>query len=371
MTRDPLENSRVVNLARDHQWKVKNVHDEMARLESDTGKALGLMMTRFTFECRAFKDINKWSAELNPTEVVEVDGSQIEQPVPGYRIDYLFRDVWKKFKEVYQPNQQIAIRRLEDKLKELTDANMSFAQFKGKFLSICDSLQHAGREEDEGRLKDLIRTNVTNPHLQGLKKQMYLDPTDKSFYTLDNFWDACRHVLSADPTMDTGRAAPLISGRAAQVERPRGQVDMAKVYCSRCGNQGHAQKDQYGNPTCHAATCVLCHASMGTGPHDARSCCAGSARVDWRAGWPARIKGKARTDQPAHGQAYKPRGHGRDVRVDPGSGGPPQKKSRYERASMARMMEEMAELTTTKVLEKVRANQAGNPPGGSGGGGSA
>ena len=61
------------------------------------------------------------------------------------RMDYNFRNAWVKFYARYQPNKQVNLDTILKKWEALTDEDLSFSDFHGKYIKLIGEMELIGQ----------------------------------------------------------------------------------------------------------------------------------------------------------------------------------------------------------------------------------
>ena len=269
----------------------KENHEKSVRkLNADSSKAMGLLMSLFDPECNAHRFLAEW--------YVETIVPALLTPLELRRRDFNFRYAYEKWREEYRPDKQFNLDSVQKQWEALSDRNMPFAKFWGKWLKFVNQMRVIGHEPTEEKKYEQLRKAVTNANLRALVLQLSYSVAKR--ISIEDFFDNCLHVTRTDKDLDTGRSSgkrkaeeEAIVGRSVQVtKKPRGREDR-ELICWRCGEAGHAKTDVVTGARCEKPSCAICHAVIGVEPHDARSCCNRSTYV-FRDSWTPKTSAKGR-----------------------------------------------------------------------------
>ncbi len=235
----------------------------LKELNDDANKAIGTLMGLFDPECNAHRSLSDWYAE-NVT--VGFSLSKIR------RKDFNFRNAWNKFYAEYKPNKQVNLDTILKKWEALTDDEISFSEFTGKYTKLISEMAEIGQPPTEAKRYEMLRTNVKNPHLSHFVVALSLP--DHRRIALDQFFEDCNYYLRLNKDKDSGRKrkAEVVLGRtvtATDSTRKGARV----IICWRCGQHGHLKFNNKEQTACPSTVCFICRKHIGSENHDARSCC--------------------------------------------------------------------------------------------------
>lgn len=238
-------------------WQ-KSVRD----LNDDANKAVGTLMRLFDPECNAHRSLTAWYAE-------DVTAGMAARFKP--RKDFNFRNAWTNFYSEYQPNKQINLDTILKKWESLTDEDISFAEFQGKYMKFMSEMEDIGQPPTEAKQYEMLRQNVKNPHLQIFVVGLSLPDARRK--SLADFFEECIYYVRFNKDKDSGRKRKVeeVFGRSVTVAKePRdGSRDAT---CWRCGQPGHLKFNWVTKLSCSSTTCALCRQHIGKDQHDARAC---------------------------------------------------------------------------------------------------
>ena len=88
--------------------------------------------------------------------------------------DYNFRNAWVKFYARYQPNKQVNLDTILKKWEALTDKDLSFSHFHGKYMKLIGEMELIGQPPTEAKRYEMLRRNVKNPSLEHIAAKLSL-----------------------------------------------------------------------------------------------------------------------------------------------------------------------------------------------------
>jgi hypothetical protein len=279
----PLRINLGSNVGREsYQKRVDLFESSLNTLNDEAMKAMGSLMAMFRPECNAHRSLNEWFSE----DVT----SQLHIRDQGRR-DFNFRHAWSRFYEEYEPNQEVNLDSITKKWEALTDENISFAQFHGKYQKYVKEMEKIGRPPTLAKMYEVLRSNVKNEHLTNLVQQLSLAEARR--ISIDDFFEDANMYTRLNKHLDSGpkRKAEVVLGKAASIGPQQKKMKTGgkyqgskvpnrspKLTCWRCGRRGHRVLTLEGAKECVATTCEACKKSIGAGNHDARTCVEGGAR---------------------------------------------------------------------------------------------
>ena len=252
-------------------WE-KSIRD----LNDDANEAMGTLLSLFHPDCNAHEELTRWFEE------------DVTATLPAHdkkRVDYKFRNAWTKFYALYQPNKQVNLDTILKKWEALTDENISFADFHGKYLKLIYEMELIGQPPIEAKRYEMLRRNVKNPHLQPFVMNLSLPEARR--VSLPQFFEDCTHYIQFNKEKDSNhhkkRKADEIVGRVVTISKDSSESSVPNAICFRCGKPGHVKYNFSSKLACTSTICSLCKSFIGDGNHNARFCSKDSAQAFMRA----------------------------------------------------------------------------------------
>ena len=79
------------------------------------------------------------------------------------------------------------------KWEALTDEDLSFSDFHGKYIKLIGEMELIGRPPTEAKRYEMLRRNVKNPHLEHVVAKLSLP--DARRISLDIFFEDCNYFI--------------------------------------------------------------------------------------------------------------------------------------------------------------------------------
>ena len=105
-------------------------------------------MALFDPDCNAHRELTAWFEE-------DVSAAVPHSRDRG-RKDYNFRNTWSKFYARYQPNKQVNLDTILKKWENLTDEDLSFADFHGKYITLIKEIELIGQPPTEAKRYEML-----------------------------------------------------------------------------------------------------------------------------------------------------------------------------------------------------------------------
>lgn len=233
------------------------------KLAEQSNKAMGLLMNIFDPDCNCHRELTEWFQADLP----------FLDDVMRRRKDFNFRNAWENWIENYRPNKEVNLQSLKKKFDGLTDEDLPFAEFAGQYQKLYKDMADIGHPPTVEHCYEMLRNNVKNINLRPMVIQLNLPEARRM--PIDEFLENCLYIVRNSKHYDSGRkrkADENIVGRTVTVTKPRRESPVDGI-CFRCGEAGHWKFDNVTRERCTAAVCTLCHANIGKGDHDAKTCC--------------------------------------------------------------------------------------------------
>ena len=110
----------------------------------------------------------------------------------------------------------------------LTDKNIFFADFHGKYLKLIYEMELIGQPPIEAKRYEMLRRNVKNPHLQPFVMNLSL-PEGRRI-SLPQFFEDCTHYIQFNKERDSNhhkkRKAEEIIGRVVTISKDSSDSSM-------------------------------------------------------------------------------------------------------------------------------------------------
>ena len=252
-------------------------HDKsVLKVNADARKAMGILMSLFDPDCNAHRSLAGWFAEPLPALVT---------PLERRRKDFNFRNAFDKWQSEFRPNKQYNLDTILKIWESLSDRDIPFAEFWGKYQKYYKEMEDIGHPPTEEKCYEMLRKSVTNDNLKYFVIQLDL-PAGRRI-ALTNFFNDCLHVVRTHKEFDTGRndskrkahEEPIVGRSVTLQKKPKVNGDSRDTICYRCGESGHFKYNNITGAKCQATVCTLCHSFIGTENHNARGCCSRSNQV--------------------------------------------------------------------------------------------
>ena len=195
------------------------------------------------------------------------------------RKDYNFCNAWVKFYARYQPNKQVNLDTILKKWEALTDEDLSFSDFRGKYIKLIGEVELIGQPPTEAQRYKMSRRNVKNPSLEHIVAKLSLP--DARRISPDIFFRDCNYFIQYHKEKDSGRKrkAKEVLGHVVTISKDFTSDLPPNTVCYRCGRPGHLKYNFNTKTACPSTVCSVCKAHIGTDNHNARNCSKESARV--------------------------------------------------------------------------------------------
>lgn len=156
---------------------------------------------------------------------------------------------------------------------------MTFSTFAGQYHKLYKEMEEIGSAPTSEECYEMLRNAVVNPNL--ISRVVLLNLPVARRITIAEFFEDCQDIVRNSPHLDTPlhkrKADDIVVGRTVTMMKSR-RIDPKDGTCYRCGQHGHLKYDSVARVRCSATACTLCHKNIGHEDHDAKNCCAQSAK---------------------------------------------------------------------------------------------